>query len=117
MVEPWQNIEKLLRQELTLANAELGLELRRLERPAAAFGAGAGLLLAGLLALAATNILLLSHVMPAWVAALLTSAATTAVGFALLQKRPAASELTRDTAGRIDKIAEEQTRTPPKASA
>jgi len=116
MVEPWPNIEKLLRHELALANAELDLKLRRLEREAAAFGAGAGLILAGLLALAVTIILLLSHVMPAWVAALLTSAATTAVGFALLQKRPAVSELTLDAASRIEKVADDRARTSPTAS-
>jgi uncharacterized membrane protein YqjE len=94
LVELWQNIEKLLRQELALASAELDLKAQRLKREAAAFGAGAGLILAGLFALVATIILLLSSVMPAWVAALVTSAATTGVGFALLQKRPSAGELT-----------------------
>lgn len=94
LVELWQNIEKLLRQELALASAELDLKAQRVKSEMAALGAGAGLILAGLLALVAAIILLLASVMPAWVAALVTSAATTAVGFALLQKRPAVSELT-----------------------
>jgi hypothetical protein len=96
LVELWQNIEKLLRQELALASAELDMKTHRLKREAASFGAGAGMILAGVFALVAAIILLLSQVMPAWVAALLTSAGTTAVGFALLSKRPSMSELTPD---------------------
>jgi len=96
LVELWQNVEKLMRQELALASAELDVKAQRLKREAAAFGAGAGLILIGVFALAAALILLLSQVMPAWVAALLTSAATTGTGFALLQKRPSVSELTPD---------------------
>lgn len=96
LVELWQNIEKLMRQELALASAELDLKAQRLKREAAAAGAGAGMILIGAFALVAAIILLLSRVMPAWVAALLTSAATTAIGFALLQKRPSMGELTPD---------------------
>jgi hypothetical protein len=107
LVELWQNIEKLMRQELALASAELDLKTQRLKRDAAAFGAGAGMILAGALALVAAIILLLAQVMPAWVAALLTSAATTGIGFGLLSKRPSMSELTPDrTLGNIKKDAQ-----------
>jgi hypothetical protein len=88
LVELWENLEKLMRQELALASAELDLKAQQLKRDATAFGAGAGLLLVGALALVAALILLLSQIMPAWVAALITGGTTVGIGFALLQKRP-----------------------------
>jgi hypothetical protein len=51
LVELWQNVEKLMRQELAHASAELDVKAQRLKREAAAFGAGAGMILAGVLAL------------------------------------------------------------------
>lgn len=96
LVELWQNVEKLMRQELALASAELDAKAQRLKREAAAFGAGAGMMLAGVLALVAGSILLLSLVMPAWVAALAVGAVLTGGGFILLQKRPSVSELSPD---------------------
>jgi|SRR6187431_1574711 len=88
LVELWENLEKLMRQELALASAELDLKAQQLKRDATAFGAGAGLLLVGALALVAALILLLSQIMPAWVAALITGGTSAGIGFALLQKRP-----------------------------
>lgn len=95
LVELWENTEKLVRQELALASAELDVKAQKLKTEVAASAAGAGLIFAGVLALVAAVILLLALAMPAWVAALLTSAATAGGGYALLKaKRPSIAELT-----------------------
>ena len=93
LVELWQNLEKLMRQELALASAELDLKAQHLKRDAMAFGAGASMLLVGVLALVAALILLLSQIMAAWVAALLTGGTAVGIGVALLQKRPKVADL------------------------
>lgn len=90
----WENTEKLLRQELALAKSELDFKAQRFKRELVAAGAGAGLLLAGALALVASVILLLSEVLEPWLAALITSAGALGVGFVLLKKRPSPAELT-----------------------
>lgn len=96
LVELWQNVEKLMRQQLALASAELDVKAQQLKKEAAAFGAAAGMILAGALALVAGVILLLSLAMPAWVAALAVGATLAGGGVMLLQKRPSVSELTPD---------------------
>ncbi len=96
LVDLWQNVEKLMRQELAHASAELDVKAQRLKREAAAFGAGAGMILAGVLTLVAGIVLLLSLAMPAWVAALVVGAALTASGVVLLSKRPSVTELSPD---------------------
>ena len=94
LVELWQNVEKLVRQEVTLARAELETKAAKLKADLIASAAGAVLALASVFALVATVILLLDQVMPAWLAALITSAATGATGFALLKKgTPSASDV------------------------
>lgn len=93
LVELWQNLEKLMRQELALASAELDVKAQQLKRDATAFGVGASMLLVGALALVASLILLLSEVMPAWVAALITGGTAVGIGVALLQKRPNLADL------------------------
>lgn len=94
LVELWENTEKLVRQELALASAELDVKAQKLKTEVVASAAGAGLILAGVLSLVAAVILLLALAMPAWVAALLTSAATVGGGYALLKaKRPSIAEL------------------------
>jgi len=95
LVELWQNTEKLVRQELALASAELDVKAQKLKTEVAASALGVGLIVAGALALVAAVILLLALVMPAWVAALLTSAATAGSGYALLKaKRPSMADVT-----------------------
>lgn len=95
LVELWQNTEKLVRQELALASAELDVKAQKLKTEVAASALGAGLIVAGALALVAAVILLLALVMPAWLAALLTSAATAGGGYALLKtKRPSIADVT-----------------------
>src|SRR5687768_4213024 len=72
LVELWQNLEKLVRQEIALAGAELDVKAQRLKTELTAVAIGAALLLAGSLALVATIILVLALVMPAWTASLIT---------------------------------------------
>lgn len=96
VVELWQNVEKLMRQQLALASAELDVKAQQLKREVAAFGAAAGMILAGVFALVAGIILLLSLAMPAWVAALAVGATLTGGGVMLLQRRPPVSELSPD---------------------
>jgi hypothetical protein len=77
VVELWQNVERLLRQELALASAELDVKAGRLKRELTGAAIGGGFALAGALALVAAVILLLDLVMAAWLAALVSSASTT----------------------------------------
>lgn len=94
LVELWQNVEKLLRQEVALASAEFEIKAQKLKAELTASAIGAGLALAGTLALVAAVILILALFMPAWLAALLTSGATLGGGVALLKaKRPSLSDI------------------------
>jgi hypothetical protein len=95
LVELWQNMERLFRQELALASVEIDHKAQKLKKELAASAAGAGLVLAGVLALVAALIMLLALVMPAWLAALLTSGAAVGSGVVLLKtQRPTLDELT-----------------------
>jgi len=88
LVELWQNVERLMRQELALASAELDNKTQRLKRELTAAAIGGGLALVGVLALAAAVILLLNLVMAAWLAALLTGVTCTAIGVVLIKGKP-----------------------------
>lgn len=85
LVELWQNTEKLVRQEIALASAEIDVKARKLKAEVAAAAIGAGLLLCGALSLVAAIIALLSLVMPVWLAALIVGGAATGGGFALVK--------------------------------
>ena len=94
LVELWQNMEKLVRQEVALATAELDLKAQRLKTELMAAAIGAALLLAGGLTLVATVVLLLDLVMPAWTAALITGAVAAGAGFGLIKsKRPSVADM------------------------
>jgi cytochrome c-type biogenesis protein CcmH/NrfG len=95
LVELWQNLEKLVRQELVLASAELDVKVQKLKRELAAIAIGAGLMLAGMLALVAAVILVLALVMPPWAAALISGAVAAGAGFGVVQaKKPSVSDMT-----------------------
>jgi hypothetical protein len=95
LVELWQNIEKLLRQEVALARTEIETKAHKLQAHLVGSAAGAVLVLCSVLSLVATIILLLSEVMRPWLAALITSGVTAAVGYALLKKAsPRAADVT-----------------------
>jgi hypothetical protein len=94
LVELWQNLEKLVRQEIALAGAELDIKAQRLKTELTAVAIGAALLLAGSLALVATIILVLALVMPAWTASLITGVIAAGAGFGLIKsKKPSPAEL------------------------
>jgi hypothetical protein len=94
LVELWQNLEKLLRQELALASAELDHKTQKLKGELGALAIGAGLMLAGALALVATVILILDRVMPAWTASLITGAGALGAGFGLVKaKKPSTADI------------------------
>ena len=72
-------ITRLVRDELTLARAELIGKGKRAGAGAAMFGGAGGVALLGLGALVAMLILLLAEVMPPWVAALIVAVVLFAV--------------------------------------
>jgi cytochrome c-type biogenesis protein CcmH/NrfG len=95
LVELWQNLEKLVRQEIALAGAELDIKAQRLKGEVAGAAIGAGLMLAGALALVAAVILMLALFMPAWTASLITGAVAAGAGFGLVKaKKPTAADVT-----------------------
>ena len=74
----------LFRQELALAGAELTRILGKTLAAVTTAAVGGGVLFAGLLALLASAVLGLSHVMAAWLAALLVGILVSVVGIAAL---------------------------------
>jgi hypothetical protein len=97
LVELWQNLEKLVRQEIALASAELDSKAQKLKGELTGAAIGAALMLAGALALIASLILLLALIMPAWAASLITGGAAAAAGFALVKTNtPSAGDVTPD---------------------
>jgi hypothetical protein len=70
----------LLRAEIALARKEMQGNLGSAQRGVMAIGAGAGVLMAGLLALVAAVILSLARVMPIWQSAAVVGAVITVVG-------------------------------------
>jgi putative superfamily III holin-X len=95
LVDLWGNTEKLVRQEIALASAELEVKAKKLKTEVAASAVAAGMLLAGTLALVAAIILLLSEAMAPWLAALITSAVTVGGGIILIKtKSPTVADVT-----------------------
>ena len=94
LVELWQNLEKLVRQEVALASTEVELKAQRFKAELLGAAVGAALMLAGGLALVAAVVLLLALVLPAWGAALITGSVAATAGFALVKtQRPALADL------------------------
>jgi cytochrome c-type biogenesis protein CcmH/NrfG len=97
LVELWQNLEKLLRQEVALATAEIDLKAQKLKGEVTGVAIGGALMLAGALALVAALILILALVMPAWAASLITGAVAAGAGFGLVKaKTPSADDVKPD---------------------
>jgi hypothetical protein len=84
----------LLQAEIALARKEIQGNLSSAQRGAMAIGAGAGVLMAGLLALVAAGILALARVMPLWQSAAIVGVAITIVGAILMAigKRKASAD-------------------------
>lgn len=88
LIELWENTETLLRQEMKLASAEIDQKVDRVKKEATAFALGGAFLHAGLLALVAAVILLLSQAMNPWVAALIVGVVLAGTGFFLVKREP-----------------------------
>lgn len=90
----WENTEKLVRQELALAGAELDQKLERLKLEAVATLTGGGVLLLGMSCAVAALVLLLSKVMEPFLAALVVAVVLSATGYLLIsRKKPKLGEL------------------------
>jgi hypothetical protein len=77
--------QRLVREEVRFARAELREELKKGTRAGAGLGAGGALLYAALLCLAATLVLAGATFMPAWLAALIVTALYAGAGVAAIQ--------------------------------
>jgi len=84
--ELWENTEKLVRQELELALAELDRKVDRVKTDVAMATLGGSVLYAGVLALVAAVILLLSKAVDPWLAAMIVGVVVSGIGFALIQR-------------------------------
>lgn len=94
VVELWENTEKLVRQELALAGAELDQKIGRLKSEVIVVAMGGGVLFLGLASGVAALVLLLSKVMDPFLAALLVAVALSAVGYVMVsRKKPSVDEL------------------------
>jgi hypothetical protein len=97
LIELWQNLEKLVRQEIALATVELDSKAQKLKGELTGAAIGAALMLAGALALVAALILILALFMPAWAASLITGGVAAGAGFGLVKaKAPSADDVTPD---------------------
>lgn len=76
----------LVRQEVALAKLELREELKQAARNGSYVGAGGAVAYVALFALAASLVLLLAGIMPAWLSALVVALLFAGVGYALIQK-------------------------------
>jgi hypothetical protein len=81
-----QDSMTLMRQETALFKKEMEGRIHRVERQAAVLGAGGVIALTGMLTLTAMLVLMLRHIMPDWVAALLVGTAYVVVGLVVLMR-------------------------------
>jgi hypothetical protein len=81
-----RQLTTLVRQEITLAKTETSHKVARVGKDVGMLAVGAAVLYAGLLGIGAAIILLLAHVMPAWVSALIVGVVVAAVGGFLVQR-------------------------------
>lgn len=86
LVGLWQDTEKLVRQEVKLASTELDGKIQKVKVEATVAAIGGAALYAGVLALVAAAILLLSQVMASWLAALIVGVVVATIGFVLARR-------------------------------
>ena len=84
--ELWENTEKLVRQELELALAELERRVDRLKTDVTMAAVGGSVLYAGVLTLVAAVVLLLSKAVDPWLAAMIVGVVVSGIGFMLVQR-------------------------------
>jgi hypothetical protein len=85
LTELWENSEKLVRQELSLALAELDGRIDQTKAALASAAIGGAIAYAGVLALVVAMILLLAEAMAPWLAALIVGVAAAGGGALLLR--------------------------------
>src|SRR5688572_4537590 len=88
VVDLWENTQKLVHQEVTLARTEVDAKLDQAKKELGAAAMGAAVLYAGLLTLIAAAVFLLGTVIDLWVSALLIGAVVTVVGYLVLRNGP-----------------------------
>lgn len=76
----------LLKQEIQLAKTEVDEKIDRIKADVAAIAVGAAVAYLGAAALVAAMIIGLSHVMPAWLSALLVGAAISITGYVMVNR-------------------------------
>lgn len=76
----------LVRQEIQLAKVEMSAKATRVGKDVGFLAVGGFVIYAGFLAIMAAVIILLAHVIPWWVAALIVGAVVAGVGYGLVQK-------------------------------
>lgn len=76
----------LVRQEIQLAKVEMSAKATRVGKDVGFLAVGGFVIYAGFLAIMAAVIILLAHVIPWWVAALVVGAVVAGVGYGLVQK-------------------------------
>ena len=86
VADVWENVEKLVRQELELGLAELDRRVDKLKAGLMTAAIGGAVLYAGVLVLLAAVVLGLSNVMAPWFAALLVGGVATGTGAVLSQR-------------------------------
>ncbi len=84
LADMWENTEKLVRQELDLAIAQLNARAETLKTDLLTTLTGMAVLYAGLLSIVAACVFLLSRVVEPWLAALIVGLAVSAVGYGML---------------------------------
>lgn len=86
IAELWENTEQLARQEIKLGLSQLDDRVDHIKADLTRVTLGGAVLYAGLLSLVAAVVLLLAKVVDPWLAALITGAAVSITGYALLMR-------------------------------
>lgn len=86
VADVWENAEKLVRQELELALAEVDRRVDKLKIGVTTAAIGGAVLYAGILTLLAAVVLGLATVMAPWLAALIVGGVVTGIGATMSQR-------------------------------
>jgi hypothetical protein len=86
LVEVWENTERLVRQELRLASAELDVKVQEVKKDLAAGALAGAFMFSALLTLVAALVLLLSEALAPWLSALIVGVLLLVAGYALMRK-------------------------------
>lgn len=81
-----KELRKMISNEVELAKSEMSKKISDTKKDALYIGIGALLLWAGLLALVATLMIILSYGLPVWLSALIVAVVVAGIGYLFLQK-------------------------------